>query len=194
MTTLVALATPSAVWFGCDRMTGGDGMKSLVETKWVHGLGQAIGIAGDAVTIHVISENYESLVRDTPSPIVLGRRLRQMFIEAGFNAGVNGPGAPVWGQELLYVRPGLVVSFDNAMFGIVKEQGEIVAAGSGRDFALGAGFATREMDDPEARVRIALMAGCHFDECSGEPIWLGSITLQPGNARPKAARAKKQVA
>lgn len=183
MTVLVALNHPGrGTIIGSDRRvsTSYNYIDNVI--KWVVGDTWAIGASGALRVLNLIELYKDDLLGNVGSPVEFTMNLGEMLSQSGVRlVADDDESVGSFQQSLLLANAESVFSIDGSMSVTPHKPGELVAAGSGFPFALGAGFATRTVKDPVARVRTAIQAACANDpSCGGEP-WL--CHLKPIKAR-----------
>ena len=187
MTTLVALHQPGfGTVIGSDRMASNMAMKHFMPGgKWVVSNGWAIGAAGNYLTNVLISQHIRNLTVELDGVADLAGRLAQMMKEAGYNTMNEDNGPALFGQNFLAATVDGVWDIDGSMAYMQGEPGQLVAAGSGEHFALGAGFANARKK-PIERIEEALRAALQFDTFSGGEPWIAVM-------RPEKEKRRKDV-
>ena len=106
------------------------------------------------------------LFKNLTGPVLFVDRAEKLF--ANFNTD-NEEGPKCYGQEMILATPGKVWSITAELSYIEIPKGLLWADGSGRGYALGAGYAFS--GKPEAAVLVAIEAAINFDKsCGGEAI------------------------
>lgn len=195
MTTLVGLHVPGeGTWIGCDTLiTGGPQRMTRPTVKWVLGPdGYACAAAGPARAMSVLQDHAVALMKGKPPQNEFRRRVCNALIGEGFVASADGSsdglGFPIWALSLMLATPAGIWSFDPTMFATQGETGQMIADGSGADFALGADWVSQSLGvSAAARIERAIEAAIAFDEASGGTPW---VRLLPAQA-PKPGRRKR---
>jgi hypothetical protein len=180
MTTLAGLHRSGlGTWIGADSRATSDNLKIGPISKWVRVGGWAIGCAGDLKTINIIRSESAMLFEPTNDPQVIVQRLERMMIKHNYTAATDGPfGPPAWGQSFLLASPDGLWDLDGHLSVFPVPADTVWAAGSGRDFALGAGLASAQLSEcaPADRVRLAIEAAMAYDVMSGHGGWFDHLT------------------
>lgn len=168
MTTLVGLHYPGrGTWFGSDSRATSDNLKIGPIVKWVRHGRWAVGCAGDLKTLNIMQTETDALLNGARSASEISKRMERMLATHNFSAASDGFGPPAWGQSFLIASDEGLWDMDMTLSLFQVPGGTLWATGSGRDFALGAGFASVEEKDPRRRVELAVNAAMTFDVMSG---------------------------
>ena len=173
MTIICALPDGDETILGCDQRAG----DYLVPTKWVvHGR-WAIGVSGAYRTQQLIER---ATIPITDDPFVVSTWIRGLMIEDGYKSESNDP--PGFESNILLSTPGRVWSVKGCFTAI--EVAGFAAAGSGREYAIGAAWAAKKngaaMEIVDYAVRAAI---CNDpDGCGGDSVVVAqslAVTAKP---------------
>lgn len=171
MTTICAMREPSVgVWIGADSMVCNTCTRQYGAMKWILSEPWAIGVAGDLRVINLLEARKDSLLAEPPGAWTLLQRVRDAMLGDGIDPRSMGdePGVRNFGSDFIFAHPGGVWSASGEHSLVEIADGELWADGSGRGFALGAGYlAARNGESPEACVRSALDAALRYDVHTG---------------------------
>ncbi|MGI9507334.1 MAG: hypothetical protein ACR2RE_30190 [Geminicoccaceae bacterium] len=172
------MADGPTVWIGSDTQatdTQGDvnetGPKFSVHDGW------AIGVAGCHFTANLIAAEIGGLVAgltDVRSPAwEFTGRLSQLFRDYDYTPKEQDTGSPQWGGWYILAGHGRVWALDSCLSPLEYHHGQLVARGSGMDFARGVGFAMRQSDMPPSEiVGLGIEAAIAFDSGCGGNVWV----------------------
>lgn len=203
MTTLVALHDPDLGTFvGADGQATAGYLRAFGDViKWeTHANGWAAAAAGPLGAINLIRYGADSLFKNLTGPLQFGERLKGVLHKGGFMPAAEDAGPMSWGLSVILAHPTGVWDFDGALAFHAIEPRRLWAGGSGKEFALGAGEALRDLDmPPQERLERALRASLTLDVMSGGPLWIARLESAPVPARalrvkPKAKLAPKKPA
>lgn len=180
MTTLAGLHIPGkGTWIASDSQATSDNLKIGPVGKWVRRGAWAVGCAGDFKTICVMQGQTDTLLNGATSAGEVVQRLEKLLVTNNFAAGSDGPfGPPIWGQSFLIASDHGLWDVDMSLGLFAVPANTLWAAGSGRDFALGAGFGAAQNPDAAERVRLAIEAAMAFDVMSGHGGWFDHIASE----------------
>ena len=191
MTTLVGLHVPGqGTWFGSDTGFSTAELRIPGIPKWIQNSRWALGAAGDAYTIELITLNRDALLRGAyPRDVSLA--LQKMMKDDGYSPKTPSEGGAVtWGQTFLLASSTGLWSIDETLNACPMPAHLLWAEGSGQSYALGAGLAAQALAaKPAERVRLALQASCQFDLLSSQPLFTGALI--EGATETPARRQKK---
>jgi hypothetical protein len=199
MTTLAGLHIPGlGTWIGADCRVTADNLKLGPIIKWVKRNDWAIGCAGDLKTLNILQSESALLLEPTKDPHQIVHRLEKVMVKHNYSAATDGPfGPPAWGQQFLVASPLGLWDVDNQLSVFRVPDDTLWAVGSGRDFALGAGFAERRAvsNSPGECVRLAIEAAITYDVLSGHGGWFDHLTpaAKCSTARSISARNRKKA-
>jgi hypothetical protein len=121
------------------------------------------------------------LLHDLASAYEFSGRLRDLLKSDGFHENGEAQGPLVFGQTTMLAHPtGLWALGGDFSFVRIAEN-ELWAEGSGRELALGAGYAAQASGMEEAPgevVRLAIAAAIHFDVGSGGEVWIHRLKME----------------
>lgn len=170
LSVVVALALPDkrATLIGCDQRAGG----FMVPIKWAYKGKWAIGLSGIYRILPLINAAPPA---PQNRPLDVGTWLRELLVEDGFETRERDGGPKSFDLAVLLACPGRLWFLDASLTPFEVRPGELMAVGTGSEFARGAGHAL-DWATPEYRVRAAIQAAIDFDyeNCGGEPVveWL----------------------
>lgn len=190
MTTLAGLHIPDkGTWIGADRRASSEGLKIGPVQKWTRWGDWAIGCAGDLKTLDLVRAEISLLLDAVRQASDVIPRLERLLVKHNYTAATDGPfGAPAWGQSFLLASNHGLWDIDMQLSLFPVPHDTVWAAGSGRDFALGAGMALDNTHAPEVRVQAALLSAMHYDPMSGHGVWLDHIAPDATRKNPPAKR------
>lgn len=174
MTIICAMREPGrGVWIGGDTLAINCDTKQYGVKKWIVSEPWAVGVAGQLHAINLLEAHKDALLNDLAGAWDLAGRIRHLMGEEGYSPGQDQEGrggSPSFGSCFIFAHPGGVWAIGPDFSIIEVQDGELWADGSGRAYALGAGYALNSDANPEERVRAALDAAMRYsDSCGGEP-------------------------
>jgi ATP-dependent protease HslVU (ClpYQ) peptidase subunit len=189
MTTLVGLYIPEkGSWIASDGQTTMNMMKAGSVQKWVRHGRWAVGCAGDLKTLTLMQADVEQLLHGVNSIGDVVKRIERMLVSHNYTAATDGPfGPPAWGQNFLVASDDGLWDIDLTLSVFPVSPNTVWSVGSGREFSLGAGFATPEIE-PAERVRLALGAAYKFDAMTGMEPFYDHIPSVAPPLKPKTTK------
>lgn len=182
MSVIVGLRTSNGeTWIGSDTLACADAMKITVGPKWVVRAPWAVGVAGHLRTMNVVDAHADKLLHDLASAYEFSDRLRDLLKSDGFHENGEAQGPLVFGQTTMLAHPTGLWALGGDFSLVRIADNELWAEGSGRELALGAGYAaqvTCMKQAPEETVRLAIAAAIHFDVGSGGEIWIHRLKAE----------------
>lgn len=157
-------------WIGSDsRATVGAVVAPVSIAKWAFVGLWAIGHTGEPRSLSLVVKHAERL-GDIHDPFDLATALRDLLRDDGYRSEDRHGEPSDYGQRWLIASAIGLWDSDGAG-SLTRIQDECLwARGSGRDFALGAGFAAPDTMPAKDVVLGAIRAACHYDTgCGGEP-------------------------
>lgn len=133
---------------------------------------RAIGVSGDARTVHLIRQSQIFSATNTPEEVV--EFVRDLVRDDGHAGKASEDIGPLrFGNSMIYADANGVWDIDSTFALWRIDDGRLWARGSGMDYALGADHALRSRDggrlDSRGRVTIAIEAAIGHDVgCGGE--------------------------
>lgn len=198
MTTLVALHDPELGTFvGAEsQATAGYLRAGSGVLKWViHSTGWAAAAAGPLGAIGLMRDSADLLFKNLKSPMQFGERLKGVLHKGGFVPMAEEAGPAHWGLQIVLAGPTGVWDFDTTLTSHQIDPGVLWAAGSGKEFALGAGVALQGLQMlPQERLARALNASIAYDTMSGGQVHIMQLVAEPIPARSRAKPAAKKPA
>lgn len=193
MTTLVGLhCEGQGTWIGADSQTTADNLRMGPVGKWVRKGRWAVGCAGNLRTLNLMQAETDGLLDGVRSAEEVVRRLERLMNNHNYAAATLEPfGPPAYGQSFMIASDEGLWDIDISLSVLRIPSGTVWATGSGRDFALGAGFACAEAD-PVQRVRVAMQAAMAYDILTGHSIVTDYLTA--GTEEKSRDRRKKSLA
>lgn len=195
MTTICAVRVPGAgVFIGADSQAVNCGTKMPGVRKWIVREPWAVAVAGDMRAINVVARDADTILENPAGAMTVADRVRQALRDDGFvPEGCNDGGAQNLAQQMIIAHPGGVWSL-GAGFDVVEVPDRMLwADGSGRGFAIGAGYALMPgadtVDDVEQVVRRALEAAAAFDNHTGGELFVQFIAERRSAAEGPRERA-----
>lgn len=173
MTTLVALHDPKrGTFFGSDSQASSHYRAfELGRSKWSIGDGIAVGVCGSLAVGAIIHEHIDMLANAYESPFRLGQGILALLDQHKWEVTSHKDGVPRADAGIILATPEGVWSYDSTMAFTPFKPGEMCAAGSGEDFALGADFMMQHKP-PKFRLEYALRAAAHYDLMTGGELHL----------------------
>lgn len=168
MTVICALHQNGETWIGADSRACGSHGQIIAGSikKWIVSADAAIGSNGEAIATQILHRN-RAVILHVPNPCQIADEFKSLIIPA-FKESGDTESAKAWGVSSLIATHHGVYDVDSAFHVMEINRGTLWARGAGRDFAIGAGNATRG-DNPMARVRKALEMACEFNAgCGGQ--------------------------
>ena len=184
MTIVLALHDPTSreTWIGSDRRGTKEALFIDAIQKWVFLSDEwAVGVSGDSRAISVLTgERAAGRLEPIRDPYHFTEQLRAIFEAQKWRPNDRDYGAPEYGSSFLLAHPTGIWDIGGALSVTDVTERRFWATGSGRDYALGAYFATRDYGMPASeRVAGAIEAACaHDPACGGEP-WVRHLRLEP---------------
>lgn len=198
MTTIVALHTEdNGTFIGADSQLTYGGMRAGPVMKWVtHPSGWAAGAAGHYATITLMQDRADLLFRNLLTPDQFLERLRGVLHKSGFSPMADEPGPITWGNmTVMLAHPTGLWDFDGTLSFYRIPAGTIWAAGSGKEYAFGAGSALQGIErdlavtiPPEDLVQRSLRAAMERDVASGGNAWVHHLPLVKSRPRTKLVK------
>jgi hypothetical protein len=188
MTVLVGLHHPTVgTVIGSDRrVSTGYNHFDFLPTKWIVEHDWAVGCSGHLRTINLVEYHSDELLRNLTGPMDFTIRMMDMLTESKQYIGVAEKGDNVkdYGQCLLLANAKGVWEIGPDFSVCPAPTNHMIATGSGYQYALGCGYATRQVKDPVERVSQAILAATNNDpNCGGEP-WVAIMKeAKPPNKR-----------
>lgn len=197
MTVICAVHSPDeGTWIGSDSQVtlGGASRVAGSMQKWIIGDGCALGVCGSAAILGMLHHHDDELDQSWTGHEVW-KWLCEKMGEFGVVPG-HSEGDPVFVNSAFLFATPEGVEFICGTGGPVKaHDGLMVAAGSGADYAQGAGYAllSAGVTDYANIVSTALEAATVFDcFCGGEP-FIGLLAYEPLD-KPAVVSTFKRVA
>lgn len=170
MTVIVALRQHGETWIGADSQRSFGNIRVTPVQKLMIAGGVALGIAGFERTGALVYRNAEKVFADC-DPFLIGQRIRDLVKEDGYQGGIhrddhNGPLG--YGCDMIIATKTGVFFLSEDFTPTQIPDGTLWAAGSGMEYALGAGNVASDAPT-EGRINAAILAACRFDKSCGAP-------------------------
>lgn len=182
MTVIVALRQHGETWIGADSQRSFGNIRVTPVQKLVIFGDMALGSAGYERTQALVRRNVGKVFADS-DPFLIGQRIRDLVKEDGYQGGLgrdehNGPLG--YGCDMILATQAGVFFFAEDFTPTEIPTGTLWAAGSGMEYAIGAGNALDFNFSAEQRIKSALGVACRFDKGCGTPI----VTYRLGDPLP----------
>jgi len=176
VSVIVALRDKKNTWIGSDTRVVSGGIPMNDGPKWVICHPWALGIAGSCRARDVVRYNIASICSDTYNEYDIVQALVGVLDthNIGFvkDAGMD---VPDYGQNFILAHAKLGIwGLCNSLSLSKQPRGKLWATGSGRSFALGAGFVSRQADS-KGTLKVAIEAAMNYDINCGGKTWIKKL-------------------
>ena len=177
-------------WIGSDTTVCSDNIRQSFGPKWTVRPPWAIGVAGHLRAANVLFRGADALLQGLSDPDEFALRARAHLQADGFHGAADERGPVDLSQIVMLAHPEGVWSIGADFSVLPVPPGELWAEGSGREVALGAGYALLRagsgMGGGEI-LRRTLEAAIALDITCGGEAWTCELTAVSAQARPAAA-------
>ena len=170
MTTIVAVRDGARTLIGSDTLGSREGLRAVCGHKWARFGSWAVGSVGDLRTVNIMQHHAKRLLDDLGDPFEFTTRLTDVLKECDYVLSPHdNDHAPCTGQNLILANPTNIWRLCDSLSFAPNEH--YWADGSGQEYALGAMYAMREIDDAERVLKAGLAAAFEYDAGTGGEIW-----------------------
>jgi ATP-dependent protease HslVU (ClpYQ) peptidase subunit len=174
-------------WIGSDTTVCSDSIRQAFGPKWAVRPPWAVGVAGHLRAANVLFRGADALLRDLAGPDEFALRVRAQLQADGFHGAAEERGPLDFAQTVMLAHPDGVWSIGADFSVLPIPAGVLWAEGSGREAALGAGYALLRTGlgaDGGEVLRRALETAIALDITCGGEAWICALSAP---ARPPSA-------
>lgn len=190
MTVIAALHQNGETWIGSDSQRDWGGARLILGSKVIAAPGIAMGCSGNSKLQLLIRKSLDVIVADHDEWGV-AKRIRAALDDDKWAHMTcdDGKGPANYGMSIALATPSQVFLISADFMVQPFADGDLMAVGSGADYAIGAGEVLRAAS-PEARVRAAIQTAIKWDTgCGGDAHVMRVPAALPAAAAQAAAQA-----
>lgn len=168
MTIICGIATDDGTFIGSDTLLCAGSRVFEGIPKWYCYRNWAVALAGDWRAANIVNNNKEFLLAKLKNENEFIDRLYELLEEKDIGKLTEGDFTRNFGQNILLAKKDGPV-FDIDIYLSITEMpfNELVARGTGQDFAIGAAYIAK--GSPENIMKKAIEAACEYStDCGGE--------------------------